>query len=66
MVQSSDSGISLELIIGISFLLGFFLAKFNNIFCSIKLRSNLRKRDKTIENLNQKLVKYQDKEVVSA
>ncbi len=49
-----------------SFLIGFFLAKFNTVISCVRLKSNLRKSDRTIESLNQELVKHREKETASA
>ena len=57
--------ISLLYVIIFSFFIGYFLAKLNTIFGSMKLRFNLKKSDKTIEALNQELGKHRAKEAVS-
>ncbi len=64
--HSHTTHISLLYVILSSFLIGYFLAKLNTVFGSIKLKSNLRKSDKTIESLNQELGKHRAKEAASA
>ncbi len=58
--------ISLLYVILASFVIGYFLAFLNGIFSRMKMGSNLRKSDKTIESLNQELGKYRAKEATSA
>lgn len=58
--------ISLLYVILSSFLIGYFLAKLNTIFGSMKLRSNLRKSERNVEALNQELGKHKAKEAAAA